>query len=134
MRKAEAREYHAAGLVWNVWADYWNTRVERVPPLQYVRVGGGEDYIFVSAVSEADLDGFLSTVKATPDLEFRKQGKWWLSTSVWFGTWVVFSATVRQAFVGYGRRIFSNDEVFDFFNSGDPRTTPLRSDKGIEKE
>jgi hypothetical protein len=38
---------------------------------------------------------------------------------------------VKTAFVGFERRIFSADEVFDFEESGDPRTTPLRSDKGI---
>jgi len=133
MREVEAREAHAAAIVWNTWADYWSTRVEKVPPLQFLRVGGGEDYIFVSAVSEADLDGFISTVKATPDLKFKRQGSFWLQPTIWFGTWVVFSAVVRQAFVGIERRLFSDDTVYDFDRLGDPRTTPLRSDVGIEK-
>jgi len=131
VRKAEAKEFYAAAVVWNVWADYWASKVAVVPPLVYLRVGGGEDYVFVSGVAEADLDGFITTVKETPDLRFFRQGTWWLPPQRWFGTWTVFSAQVKTAFVGFERRIFSADEVFDFEESGDPRTTPLRSDKGI---
>lgn len=130
MRKAEAKESYAAGLVWNVWADYWSDKAAIVPPISFLRVGGGEDYLFVTAVSEADLEAFLQAVKATPDLKFFKQGGWWLQTHRWFGGWLVFRAEVRQAFVGIERRIFSSGEVFDFDGSGDPRTTPLRSNKG----
>jgi hypothetical protein len=131
MRKAEDKEFYVAGTVWNIWADYWSGKVEKVPPLSYLRVGGGEDYIFVSAVSDGDLDGFLQAVKATPDLKFHPQGDWWLLPHRWYGTWALFSAEIGQAFVGYERRIFANDEVLDFDKSGDPRTTPLRSDKGV---
>jgi len=131
MRKAEAKEFYAAGLVWNVWAEYWSGKVPVVPPFSYLRVGGGEDYIFVTAVTEADLDGFLNTVKGTADLMFHKQGGWWLPPHRWFGTWSVFSAQVRLSFVGFERTIFSSDDVMDFERSGDPRTTPLRSDKGL---
>jgi hypothetical protein len=129
MRKAEAQEFYVAGLVWNIWADFWTGKVTQVPPLSFMRVGGAEDFIFISAVSEQDLDGFIQAVKATPDLSFRKHSDWWLPPFRWFGTWVVFAAQVRQAHFGIGRRIFTNDEVFDFEGSGDPRTTPLRPDR-----
>jgi hypothetical protein len=128
MRKAEAKEFYVAGTVWNIWVEYWSDKLERVPPLSYLRMGGGEDYIFISAVSGGDLDGFLEAVKATSDLRFFKQGSWWLPPHRWFGTWSPFSAQIRQAYFGYERRIFAKDEVFDFEGSGDPRTTPLRSD------
>lgn len=133
MRKAEAKENYVAGVVWNIWADYWANKLPQVPPLTYMRVGGGEDFIFVSVVSEKDLDGFIEAVKATPDLRFFKQADWWLPRHRWFGSWTVFSAQIKQAYFGIERRIFANDEVFDYEASGDPRTTPLRSDKGIQK-
>jgi hypothetical protein len=134
MRKAEAKEFYAAGVVWNTWADYWWPKVAVIPPLVYLRVGGGEDYIFVSGVSEADLDGFIQAVKETPDLKFFKQGEWWLPTHRWFGTWTVFSAQVKAAFIGFERPIFASEEAFDFDNSGDPRLKSLRSDKGQRDE
>ncbi|BDS49494.1 hypothetical protein [Rhodoluna sp. KAS3] len=129
MRKAEAKEFYVAGTVWNIWADYWTPITDPVPPLSYFKMGGGEDYIFVSAVSEQDLDGFIQAVKATPDLKFFKQGKWWLKPHRWYGTWSVFSAEIRQGFFGIDRRIFASEEVLDFDGSGDTRMTPLRSDK-----
>ncbi len=97
-------------------------------------MGGSEDYIFVPGVSEADLDGFIQAVKETPDLKFIKQKSWWLPPHRWYGTWTVFSAQVKAAFVGFERRIFASEEVFDFENSGDPRTTPLRSDEGHQEK
>lgn len=130
MRKAEAKDHFVSGIVWNLWADYWSPKVSQVPPMAYLRVGGGEDYIFVSAVSEGDLDSFLTAVKATPDLEFHKQGNWWLMPMYWFGSWVVFSATIRQGFYGIERRIFANEQSWDFFQSGHPGLTPLRDDEG----
>lgn len=134
MRKAEARDHFVSGIVWNLWADYWAGKVAKVPPMTFLRMGGGEDYIFVSAVSEADLDSFLTAVKATPDLEFHRQGEWWLRPEFWFGSWVVFSATIRQGFYGIERRIFANEQVWDFFQSGHPGLTPLRDDKGIDEK
>ncbi|MDH6409647.1 hypothetical protein M2113_000608 [Aurantimicrobium minutum] len=125
-RMAENKEYYIAGTVWNIWADYWVANGGIIPPLHYLRVGGGEDFIFVSAVANKDLDGFIQAVQAAPDLKFQKQGDWWLQTIRWFGHWTVFSASVRQGYIGLERRVWGYDEVIDFDGSGDPRMTPLR--------
>ena len=77
MRAAETRQYYIAGMVWNFWANYWTSKDELIPPLHYLRMGGGEDLIFVSGVSEQALDGFLTAVKSAPELGFQKQGDWW---------------------------------------------------------
>jgi hypothetical protein len=132
MRKAEAKEHYVAGLVWNVWADYWISKGQEAPPFAYLRTGGGEDFIFVTATSGEDLDGFIQTVKGTPDLKFSKQGNWWLPGHFWFGDWSVFSASVRQGFFGFARPIFSREEVIDFEGTGDSRMTQLHSGKSGE--
>ena len=95
MRTAEGRQYQIAGMVWNYWAKYWTGKDELIPPLHYLRMGGGEDLIFVSGVSEQALDGFLTAVKSAPELGFQKQGDWWLQTNQWFGHWTTFQVTVR---------------------------------------
>lgn len=133
-RMAENREYYIAGTVWNIWADYWVAKGELIPPLHYMRIGGGEDFIFVSAVGNKDLDGFIQAVQATPDLKFQKQGDWWLPTVRWFGHWSIFSASVRQAFIGFERRVWGYDEVIDFDRSGDSRMTQLRSAGELKDE
>lgn len=133
-RMAENKEYYIAGTVWNLWADYWVGKGELIPPLHYLRVGGGEDFIFVSAVGNKDLDGFIQAVQAAPDLRFEKQGDWWLPTVRWFGHWSIFSATVRQAYVGMERRVWGYGEVIDFDGTGDPRMTPLRSAENPNSE
>jgi len=123
---ADNKEFYIAGTVWNIWADYWTTKGGGIPPLHYLRMGGGEDFIFVSAVEEKELDGFIEAVQAAADLRFTKQGDWFLTNVRWFGKWSVFSAAVRQAFVGIERRVWGYGEVLDFDGSGDPRMTPLR--------
>jgi len=133
MRKAEAKEFYSAGLVWNIWADYWTHKVPIVPPFSYLRVGGSGDYIFATTVSDADLDGFIQAVKGNADFKFQAQGNWWLPTHYWFGTWKVFSASVRQPFFGFDRGIYASNEVLDFNRSGDSRMTPLRSDRELNE-
>ena len=103
MRTAEQRQFHIAGVVWNIWANYWTGLGELIPPLHYLRMGGGEDFIFVSGVSEKALDGFITAVKSAPELSFQKQGDWWLHSSNWYGHWTTFSATLRPSFVGLSR-------------------------------
>jgi hypothetical protein len=66
-------------------------------------MGAGEDFIFVSGVSETQLDGFLLAVKSVPELGFSRQGSWWLHPSHWFGHWTNFSATIRPALDGVQR-------------------------------
>jgi CheY-like chemotaxis protein len=66
-------------------------------------------------------------LKATADFRFSRHGDWWLPPWRWFGHWVVFSAEVRQAFMGVERRVWGRGEVIDFDNTGDSRMTPLRS-------
>ena len=124
---AENKEYYIAGIVWNIWADYWTTRGVLVPPFHYLRIGGGEDFIFVCAVGSKELDGFIEAVQSAADLKFAKQGDWFLPNVRWFGKWSVFSAGVRQAFVGIERRVWGYGEVIDFDGSEDSRMTPLRS-------
>jgi hypothetical protein len=127
MSQAENKEYYISGTVWNIWADYWTPKNPTVPPLHYLRIGGTEDFVFVSSISVKDLDGFIEAVKATADLRFSRHGDWWLPPWRWFGDWVVFSAEVRQAFMGVERRVWGRGEVIDFDNTGDSRMTPLRS-------
>lgn len=134
LRMAENKEYYIAGTVWNIWADYWVSHGGTIPPLHYQRIGGGEDFIFVSAVGANDLEGFIQSVQAAADLRFEKQGDWWLPTVKWFGHWSVFSATVRQGFVGIERRVWGYDEVIDFDGTGDERMTQLRSSENPNDE
>lgn len=103
MSSAEQRQYLIAGMVWSFWANYWTDQGQLIPPLHYLRMGGGEDFIFVSGVSETQLDGFISAVKSVPELGFSKQGSWWLHSSHWFGHWTNFSATIRPALDGVQR-------------------------------
>ena len=103
MRTAEQRQYFIAGMVWNFWANYWTGKGELIPPLHYLRMGGGEDFIFVSGVSETALDGFLTAVKSAPELGFQKQGDWWIRTTHWYGHWTVFAVTIRPALNGVHR-------------------------------
>ena len=103
MRTAEQRQYYIAGMVWNFWANYWTGKDELIPPLHYLRMGGSEDFIFVSGVSETALDGFLTAVKSAPELSFQKQGDWWLHTSHWYGHWTTFSVSIRPALDGVHR-------------------------------
>jgi len=103
MATAEQRQYLIAGMVWSLWANFWTSQGDLIPPLHYLRMGGGEDFIFVSGVSEKQLDGFLLAVKSVPELEFKKQGGWWLHSSHWFGHWTNFSATIRPALDGVQR-------------------------------
>ena len=126
-RMADNKEFYIAGTVWNIWADYWQKTTGSVPPFHYLRIGGGEDFIFVSAVASKDLDGFIEAVQAAADLKFMKQGDWWLPNVRWFGQWSAFSATVRQAFLGVERRVWGYGEFIDFDGSGDERMTPLWS-------
>jgi hypothetical protein len=100
MRTAEQRQYFIAGMVWNFWASFWTGKGELIPPLHYLRMGGSEDFIFVSGVSETALDGFLTAVKSAPELGFQKQGDWWLQTNHWYGHWTVFAVTIRPALNG----------------------------------
>lgn len=125
--QAENREFYIAGVVWNIWADYWTSVQDHIPPLHYMRTGGGEDFIFVSGVSEQKLNAFLKSVQSTADLRFTQQGDWWLTPVRWFGHWTVFSAGTRQPYVGIERRVWGGDEVIDFDSSGDSRMTQLRS-------
>lgn len=90
-------------MVWSIWSNYWTGLGELIPPLHYLRIGGGEDFIFVSGVSEKALDGFLTAVKSAPELYFQKQGDWWLHSFSWYGHWTTFSATLRPSFVGLSR-------------------------------
>ena len=132
VRKAEAKESYVSGLVWNVWADFWTSMGQQAPPFSFLRTGGSEDFIFVTAISGADLDGFIQTVKGTPDLTFAKHGDWWLPGHVWFGEWSVFSASIKQTYFGFDRPVFSRDEVIDFEGTGDSRMTQLHSGKPLE--
>lgn len=134
MKKAEAKEFYVAGLVWNVWANYWTSKGQEAPPFTYLRTGGGEDFLFASAISGADLDGFIQTVKGTPDLVFTVRSDWWLPGHFWFGNWSVFSATVRQAHFGFDRPIFSREEIIDCERTGDYRMTQLHSGKPDEAQ
>ena len=123
MRTAEQRQFYIAGMVWNLWANYWTNKGELIPPLHYLRMGGGEDFIFVSGVSEKALDDFLLVVKAAPELAFTKQGDWWLPSSHWYGHWTTFSVNIRPALDGVERWRRAgvpnnpNELVSDFENS-----------------
>jgi len=114
MRTAEHRQFYVAGVVWSVWANYWTGLGELIPPLHYLRMGGNEDYIFVSGVSEKALDGFLTAVKSAPEMSYTKQGDWWIHSSRWYGHWTTFSATVRPSVIGMER-----------FRSGGDRTSQV---------
>ena len=133
-RMAENKQFYIAGIVWNMWAEYWTAKGGTIPPFHYLRIGGGEDFIFASPVEEKDLDGFIEAVQAAADLKFVKHGDWWLPNVRWFGHWSVFSATVRQAFLGLERRVWGYGEVIDFDGSGDPRMTPLRPSENPNNE
>ena len=128
MRAVEGREYYLSGVVWNMWAEYWTTQDQLIPPLHFMRIGGGEELIFVSAASVKEAAGFLASVKAAAELIYTEQSDWWLPPWRWFGHWSVFSARIRQNYVGIERNLLVGDEVIDYFNSGDSRTIPLRKD------
>ncbi len=103
MRAIELRQNYIAGMVWSIWATYWTSLDQLIPPLHFLRMGGGEDFIFVSGATETALDGFLASVKASPELAYVKQGDWWLPTSNWYGHWTVFQVSIRPALDGVER-------------------------------
>lgn len=125
MRDIEGRSNYVAGMVWNVWAEYFDVQHNQLPPFEFLRIGGGDDLIFASGVSEGQLEGFIEHVKMHPLLKFRKEAQFWLVPWRWFGKWVVFSAQPRQRYNGIRTEVWDSNEAFDFDQIGDSRLKPL---------
>ena len=125
MRKIEAKANYIAGCVWNIWSSHWFEASGSTPPFHFLRIGGSEDLLFATTLTESELHSFLKSQSHHADFVFEAQGTWPVADVQWFGHWTTFSARIREGFAGLERKVWGGDEAFDFDDSGDPRLRPL---------